>query len=410
MSISRIHQRPSTRRPRRLLSIAHAYSVSLSRRLANEMARAGEGRWEVTAVAPNLFYENYRPVRLNIERDEVCAVRPVRLHLPRHIHLMFYGREVRDLLRQTWDLIHCWEEPFNIAGAQVAWQAPKNVPFVFWTAQNISKRYPPPFAQFENFTLDRCDGWLACGQSIIDTMLPRGYGRKPYRVAPLGVDVAHFKPMPAARGRMLGKVGWTEDGSPIVGYLGRLVEEKGIRLLCRALESTASAWRLLVVGNGPLERMLRQWAARYEHRVRIVTDVAHDEVPAWLNAMDLLAVPSQTTPRWREQFGRVLIEAFACGVPLVASDSGEIPHVVQEAGLIVGETDRRGWTTALDRLLLDPSLRANLRASGLDRVHANYAWPIIARRHLQFFEELIDLRKDRESGGLGGAAESEGTQ
>jgi glycosyltransferase involved in cell wall biosynthesis len=86
----------------------------------------------------------------------------------------------------------------------------------------------------------------------------------------------------------------------------------------------------------------------------------------------------------------MLIEAFACGVPVVASDSGEIPHVVADAGVIVGEQDADGWRESLAALIDSPSRRADLRARGLDRVRAEFAWPIIARRHLEFFEELLD--------------------
>ena len=96
-----------------------------------------------------------------------------------------------------------------------------------------------------------------------------------------------------------------------------------------------TAWRALWVGGGAMEGMLRDWAARHGDRVRIVTGVGHDRVPGYLNAMDLLAAPSQTTPRWKEQFGRMLLEAMAAGVPVVASDSGEIPHVVKDAGRVV---------------------------------------------------------------------------
>ena len=71
----------------------------------------------------------------------------------------------------------------------------------------------------------------------------------------------------------------------------------------------------------------------------MLTDVGHDDVPEHLNAMDVMCAPSQTTARWREQFGRMLIEAMACGVPVLASRSGEIPHVVGDAGLLVDERD-----------------------------------------------------------------------
>ena len=148
-------------------------------------------------------------------------------------------------------------------------------------------------------------------------------------------------------------------------------------------------WRALFVGGGPLEADLRAWAARHGDRVRVVTNVPHDGVPAHLNAMDVLAAPSQTIPRWREQLGRMLIEAFSCGVAVVGSDSGEIPHVIGDAGLVVPEADEAAWADALGGLLESPARRAELAARGLARARAEFAWPVIARRHLAFFDELL---------------------
>ena len=72
------------------------------------------------------------------------------------------------------------------------------------------------------------------------------------------------------------------------------------------------------------------------------------EVPAVLRALDVLVLPSLTTPSWKEQFGRVLQEAMACAIPVVGSDSGEIPHVIGDAGLVTPEGDaaalRRRWS------------------------------------------------------------------
>jgi glycosyltransferase involved in cell wall biosynthesis len=116
--------------------------------------------------------------------------------------------------------------------------------------------------------------------------------------------------------------------------------------------------------------------------------VAHDQVPAYLNAMDVLAAPSQTTPRWKEQLGRMLLEAMACGVPVLASDSGEIPHVLADAGLVVPEADHDLWLARLRELLQNQQLREDLRARGLARVHDVYAWPKVARQFLNFFQEL----------------------
>ena len=85
----------------------------------------------------------------------------------------------------------------------------------------------------------------------------------------------------------------------------------------------------------------------------------------------------------------MLIEAFACGVPVLASDSGEIPYVVADAGVIVGERDEVGWRRALADLLESPVRRAELTARGRDRARALFSWPVVARRHLEFFSELL---------------------
>src|SRR5262249_19558919 len=110
---------------------------------------------------------------------------------------------------------------------------------------------------------------------------------------------------------------------------------------------------------------------------------------AHLCAMDVLAAPSQTIPRWREQLGRMLIEAMARGVPVAGSDSGEIPYVIADAGLVLPEADPAAWAAGLAALLESPGRRAELAERGLDRAHALFAWPVIARGHLEFFNELL---------------------
>ena len=108
-------------------------------------------------------------------------------------------------------------------------------------------------------------------------------------------------------------------------------------MLIEALERVATPWRALFVGSGPLEPMLSAWSRRHANRVRIVTNARHGDVPAYLNAMDVLCAPSRTTTRWREQFGRMLIEAFASGVAVIGSSSGEIPNVIAGAGVVMPE-------------------------------------------------------------------------
>jgi len=376
-------------RRRRLLTIAHSYAVGMNRRLAHELALAGG--WDVTAVAPARFRGDFAWHTVEPLPGEACAVAPVPAHFTRRVHVMLYGRALASLLAQPWDLVHAWEEPYIAAGAQIAAWTPAGVPLVYATFQNIAKRYPPPFGWFERYALARADAMIAFGQTGRELLEARGFRGRPVRVIPPGVDVAHFRPDGRLRAATLSALGWADD-TPTVGFLGRFVPEKGLALLMSALDRVPPPWRALLVGSGPLEPELRAWAARHGDRVRVATGVLHDQVAAYLNAMDLLCAPSQTTAGWREQFGRMLIEAFACGVPVVASDSGEIPWVVADAGVIVGERDAGAWTRAIADLVADPERRRGLAALGLRRASSVFAWSVVARQHVDFFEELVAVR------------------
>jgi glycosyltransferase involved in cell wall biosynthesis len=381
-------------RPRRLLTIGHSYVVTLNRRLAHEMSRVGTRGWEVTAAAPQSFHGDLQSLTLERQQSELCAVHPLPVHVSQFVHLMVYGRGLSPLLRRDWDLVHCWEEPYILAAAQIAYRTPSSTPVVFSTFQNIDKRYPPPFASLEQYCLSRSTAWIAGGETIAATLTKRGYGVRPHRVIPLGVDRSVFRPMPEAGGAVRRRLGWDSEGPPVIGYLGRFVKEKGVALLMDALDRTPTRWRALFVGGGKMEPALRRWAVRYGDRVRIVTGVPHDGVPAYLNAMDLLCAPSQTTPSWREQLGRMLIEAFACGVPVIASDSGEIPYVVRDAGIVVAEDDIDAWANAIATLAENPDARAELARRGLERVHAAFTWDVVARAHLAFFDALLENRSE----------------
>jgi quercetin dioxygenase-like cupin family protein len=91
-------------------------------------------------------------------------------------------------------------------------------------------------------------------------------------------------------------------------------------------------------------------------------------VPSRLAQLDALVLPSLTRPNWKEQFGRVLVEAMACGVPVVGSDSGEIPRVIGQAGLSFPEGDAGALRASLAELMGSERRRAELGARGRIRV------------------------------------------
>jgi len=177
---------------KRLLTIGHSYVVAQNRRLAHEMALAGDGDWEVTAAAPEALDGDLRRITLEPIAGEACRVVPLPMRRGRMAHLRAYG-ELGPLLREPWDVVHCWEEPYVWAGWQIARSAPRSARFVFATFQNISKSYPFPFSWMEQSVVRRADGWIAFGETVREALIDRpGYEQRPWRVITPGVDVTRF--------------------------------------------------------------------------------------------------------------------------------------------------------------------------------------------------------------------------
>jgi glycosyltransferase involved in cell wall biosynthesis len=164
-----------------------------------------------------------------------------------------------------------------------------------------------------------------------------------------------------------------------VGYAGRLVPEKGIDDLVLAVSGIPGA-RARLVGNGPLvDRLRRQ--ARSGAPIDVVTDAAHGDMNDAYAYFDVLVLPSRTTPTWAEQFGRVLVEALWCGVPVVGSSSGEIPWVVESTGggVIFPEGDTKALRETLVALRDDPKRRNRLATAGRKAVQARFTVPAVAQ-------------------------------
>ena len=123
-------------------------------------------------------------------------------------------------------------------------------------------------------------------------------------------------------------------------------------------------------------------------RVHLLDAKPADELPRYLNCMDVLAVPSLTTIWWKEQYGRVIAEAMACGVPVVGSDSGAIPEVVDSAGLIVPEGDVGALRDGLCRVIFT-EIRGRLIQQGLQRAQQELSVETMSQRLVSFYEQVL---------------------
>ena len=184
-------------------------------------------------------------------------------------------------------------------------------------------------------------------------------------------------------------------GDPFtMGFIGRLKEEKGLHLMVEALPSLPEYCRASFIGNGPMRETLEELAKKLNvsHRVFFKSGVPTSEVPHEMEQLDAFVLPSLTRPNWKEQFGRVLPEAMSCETPVIGSSSGEIPYVIDDAGLIFEEGNARALADCVQRLLDNPSLYADLAKRGRQRVLEHYTQGQIARQTFMVYREVMNIK------------------
>ncbi len=139
-----------------------------------------------------------------------------------------------------------------------------------------------------------------------------------------------------------------------------------------------------------MEGWLRQQAAWSDLRGRILILPGKplQDLPVVMNALDVMVLPSRTVPTWKEQFGRVIIEANACGVPVIGSNSGAIPEVVQDAGIVYTEGCVPKLTKALEEMHKNKQLRRQMGKAGLRQVHDMYTWQRVAEKMAEIYRQV----------------------
>lgn len=310
---------------------------------ARVQARTG---WEVAIILPRRWKTEYgrrRAERWSAFHGDLVPL-PVALggNIPLHFYLTPMRRRLKGLRP---DVVYVHNEPYAAGTFQVvrAARALDGAAIGFYSAQNLNKHYRWPVSRWESWVHDHSDFALPVTTEVGEVLRTKGYGGR-IDVLPLPVDTTRFHPR-AENGRV--------EGRPLTaGYVGRIAAEKGVDTFLEALALPESGdTRAIVVGDGPTRNALSARAREIGIGQRIAWRgyVSHDEVADAYRDLDVLVVPSRTVPSWKEQFGRVVIEALACGVPVIASDSGELPALIGQTG--GGWTFPEGDSVALARAL-----------------------------------------------------------
>ncbi len=289
---------------------------------------------------------------------------------PTHMVLKGLPRLIRDLEP---DIIHCVMEPWAFTCLQVARRLPRGSaagPRFGVQACETKLSQGSALATYVRRSLyrrvlSRCDFFVAWSSLTLEVARRLDLDGKQQATFPaVGIDLDLFHPPEDGEKTDLRREqGVSKPDEFLVGYVGRFVEEKGLLDLLAAMDRAvgeARDLRLALMGNGPLFERLRS-AAETRSWLRVLEPAGQVAVARFMRTLDVLALPSRTTPSWEEQFGLVLPEAMATGVPIVGSACGAIPEVVADAGWIVPE----GNIGALaDRILDISRSRADVVSKG----------------------------------------------
>jgi glycosyltransferase involved in cell wall biosynthesis len=382
----------------KILVVSHACCTAINQSFYADLE--AETGCRVSLVIPSRWSNQYgitdpsaRCSGLQGDIKRINVFRPG--NIPSHFYRTWF---IALLLQQKPDAIYVHQEPYGLSTFQVcmANYLTGKRPIGFYAAQNILKTYPPPIRQMEKWVFQQSRFALPVTQSALDLLRVKGY-QHVAKVLPLAIDAGMYHPSPEWRTRQREQLGISPDRF-VLGYVGRFVEEKGLDQLLLALDQINQVpWELLLIGSGPFEAALREQVGRMRDsngRVHFIGYVPHDETPRWLSSLDVLVLPSQTRKNWKEQFGRVLLEAMACGTPVVGSSSGEIPNVINATGggLIFPEHDTHVLAENLTLLAGSPGLRRNLIDRGLRYVAELYDQRHLVRRFASVIEEVLSAR------------------
>ncbi|MBE9012104.1 glycosyltransferase family 4 protein [Pseudanabaenaceae cyanobacterium LEGE 13415] len=386
----------------KLLIVNHSCTVSVAQQFYAEIEQ--QTGWEITIVVPENWkdeYGNQREVkRWKDFRGQLIGI-PVWQSgsIPLHSYRSLFVNLLREF---NPDFIYLHQEPYALVTLQVylANYFTIRKPISFFTWQNIFKRYPIPFRQMESWILQHTDVMFPGSYSAETVMREKGYSGRSV-LMPSGIDPTIYYPRSNNLKPELG----AKDHEVLIGYVGRVVEQKGLKTLLSSLnEIRELPWQLVVVGTGEFDSEFDAIAQQLNlsDRIQKLGFVPFTETPNYLSAFDVLVLPSETRSNWKEQFGRVIIEAMACGTPVIGSDSGEIPHLINntKGGLIFPEGDAIALSQRLSELIQNPELRSNYAETGKQSVLNNYTNALLAQRFAETVKNTVEFDPRSQRSGV----------
>ncbi len=374
----------------RVLVLSHSYIMKPYRRKFALIAERPDV--EMRVITTDRWYESIQEILFQSDSDVRCNEFPCPIRFSGYGSRFYYRGNLRAHFQDFQpEIIHLEEEPWSINALQVIRLKRKycsSSRFIFRTSLSIPAKQKFGFLPIwiERQVFRETNMAFPLSDNAGRILKQRGYHGEAVPF-PNGVDFRLFHKMDVKRlSTSLGLFGYF-----VIGYLGRIVESKGLDTLVAAAARLEIEYRLLIIGSGEYKADLVGIAEelRIADRIVWIDGMLPEKVPEYVNCMDTVVLPSRTTPDWVEFFGRVLIEGMACEVPVIASDSGEIPHVVGDAGLIFPEGDAVALADRIEQIARNPSFANQLIQRGLKRVK-EFTWETIADRTHEVYQAILE--------------------
>jgi L-malate glycosyltransferase len=355
----------------------------------------------VTVLVPRIWHSRWhgslRTWRIDAHKEGRFEVVPLPAFRTGNGSRYVFRSVDASLRRLAPDIICVMQDEHSFALQQMAlyrrlWAQRAKLVFFSWNNINV------PLGSWRARLLWRSvirsvDAAIAGSQEVVSVLRRAGYSGVVDVQTEIGIDEFRYCPGPELLVR------GDSRGTFVVGYAGRLIPAKGVMDLAHAVLGMGGKWQMVCAGGGECREPLEELFAErgMADRLQLLGEIEQGEMPEFFRSIDVLVLPSRTTPTWKEQFGLVLAQAMACGTPVVGSSSGAIPEVIGDAGLVFPEGDIEALRDVLQILEEDREVRVELAKAGISRARAQFGSAALARQAFELFNDLLQTTAPQSS-------------
>jgi len=331
--------------------------------------------------------------RINYKADRVVT-RILQILIGPTYYMAGLEKELRDKdIAHVAELTHAFSYQAIMAkkkyGLKVVVTVWENIPYNYRNENTIFRK------KYKKEVINNADIFIAVTNRTKEALLEEDIPEEKIKVIPAGVDTDKFKPRKKDK-ELLSYFGLTEN-DVIILFVGRLAKEKGIDYLLLAskkiLEDRAlkeQNIKFLFVGRGPEKLKVKKFIEHFGglKRFVLIDSLPYDQVPNIYNLADIFVLPSIPTAYWQEQFGMVLVESLASGIPVISTLSGSIPDVIGDAGILVQPYDFLSLYQNMKKLILMPNLRKELASKARKRAEEKFNARLVAEQYKSLYENI----------------------